>query len=121
MNRQKHWRFNSRNENTFRTESADINDSSDFGKKLRSIRLHNKLSMREAARRIGVPETTYREWEYGRKILGPEPYKKIAAAFGVSITTLFGEDGDNLELEQRLNRAKADIEFVQNEIQKMKK
>lgn len=45
--------------------------------------------MREAAKLIGIPETTYREWEYGRQIRG-EPYVKIADAFGISLDELFG-------------------------------
>lgn len=45
--------------------------------------------MREAAKRIGVPETTYREWEYGRAIRG-EPYIRIARAFGVTLDALLG-------------------------------
>jgi transcriptional regulator with XRE-family HTH domain len=47
--------------------------------------------MRETAKLIGVPETTYREWEYGRAIRG-EPYLKIARAFGISVEELFVTD-----------------------------
>ena len=76
--------------------------------------------MREAARHIGVPESTYREWEYGRKIRG-EPYLQIAKAFGVSLDELLGDGRNDSTVEQRLSRAKADIEFVQLQLKKSSK
>lgn len=39
------------------------------------------------ANAVGVPVTTYREWEYGRAING-EPYAKIAEVLEVSIAEL---------------------------------
>lgn len=60
---------------------------SDFGKKLRSLREERRLTMKEVAEQAGVSLSTYREWEYGRKILG-EPYVKIAEALGVSVGEL---------------------------------
>lgn len=62
-----------------------------ISKRLRTFRLNCGLSMREAAKKIGVPETTYREWEYGRAIRG-EPYVRIARAFGVTLDALFGNN-----------------------------
>jgi transcriptional regulator with XRE-family HTH domain len=44
---------------------------------------------REVARRIGVNESTYRQWEYGTTLSG-EPYPKIAEAFGITLDELFG-------------------------------
>lgn len=79
------------------------------------------MSMRDAARRIGVPETTYREWEYGRQIRGAESYKRIARAFGVSLAELFGEESNELTIEQRLNRASEDIQFVRASLNVEKK
>jgi transcriptional regulator with XRE-family HTH domain len=39
------------------------------------------------ARAIGVPASTYREWEYGRAIRG-EPYVKMAEVLKVSLYEL---------------------------------
>ena len=61
-----------------------------ISKKLIRLRKERNLSIRETARLIDVPETTYREWEYGRSIRG-EPYLKIAKAFGVSLNELLGD------------------------------
>jgi transcriptional regulator with XRE-family HTH domain len=73
-------------------------------KKLKKFREGRHLSMREAAKLIGVPETTYREWEYGRAIRG-EPYLKIAEAFGVSVEELFSTDKkDEWVLEKDIDR-----------------
>ncbi|MBX2994119.1 MAG: helix-turn-helix transcriptional regulator [Bdellovibrionaceae bacterium] len=92
-----------------------------FGRKLKKLRLERRISMREAARRIGVPETTYREWEYGRKILG-EPYQKIATAFGVSLERLLGESQEEVSIENRIHRIISDLTMVHTElIQKRKK
>jgi transcriptional regulator with XRE-family HTH domain len=66
-----------------------MNSGNTLNKRLRKFREQRKLSMRDTAKLIGVPETTYREWEYGRAIRG-EPYVKIAEAFGISLEDLLG-------------------------------
>lgn len=43
--------------------------------------------MKELAQQVGVPVSTYREWEYGRAIVG-EPYPKLADALRVSLSEL---------------------------------
>lgn len=94
-----------------------------IGSRLKMFRTAQGLSMREAASRIGVPETTYREWEYGRQIRGSEAYRKIAKAFNISIAALFGEgdDANDIPFDQRLNRIKIDVEILQCEIKNCKK
>jgi transcriptional regulator with XRE-family HTH domain len=67
-----------------------------FYKRLRRLREDRRLSMREVAKLINVPETTYREWEYGRAIRG-EPYIKIARALGVSLEELLGDEAHRPE------------------------
>ena len=46
--------------------------------------------MKEAADRLGVPVTTYREWEYGRSIQGADLYLKLAEVYSVSLGELLG-------------------------------
>lgn len=60
-----------------------------FNHRLKKLRTRCKFSQREAARLIGVKESTYRAWEYGNSIQG-EPYPQIAKAFGVTLDELFG-------------------------------
>ena len=64
-----------------------------FGQRLRSFRLRAGLSVSQVARRLGVAESTYREWEYGRQIRG-EPYRKLADILGVSLSILLSEEGE---------------------------
>lgn len=78
------------------------------------------LSQRETARRIGVPETTYREWEYGRQIRGAEAYCKIAQAFEISISDLFGENSTEISLENRLDRIRADAAIIKEKLKSKK-
>ena len=81
-----------------------------IGDRLKSYREAKKISVSEVARKVGVSPSTYREWEYGRKIKG-EPYVRLAEVLGVSINTLltgtkskFKED--ILMLEEIVNRLK---------------
>lgn len=84
--------------------------------RLRRLRQQRRWSMREAARRIGVPETTYREWEYGRSIRG-EWYPKIARAFGVGLAELFGaETAEHGSVEEWLDRIIADLKLLKKKL-----
>ncbi|MBX3032963.1 MAG: helix-turn-helix transcriptional regulator [Bdellovibrionaceae bacterium] len=88
-----------------------------FRKRLKRLReAHDPpLTMRQAAHFVGVPESTYREWEYGRKIRGVEPYVKIAKAFGVSLDELLGaENAPESSIEQ-------DIEDIISRLASLKK
>src|ERR1700692_1911040 len=88
--------------------------SKPMSKKLIELRKRNRLSMREAAKRIGVPETTYRDWEYGRAIRG-EPYVQIARAFGISLLDLLEESTSSKELsESDFDRIISDLIKIKN-------
>lgn len=71
--------------------------------RLKRLRRLRGFSTVEAAKLIGVPPTTYREWEYGRQITG-EPYPDIARAFEVTLDELFGNDPSNTSLESDFGR-----------------
>lgn len=58
-----------------------------FHVRLKRIRKSRGLTMRELAREIDVPETTYREWEYGRAVQG-QPYESLARTLDVSLKEL---------------------------------
>jgi len=85
-----------------------------FYKRLREFREDRRLSMRDLARLINVPETTYREWEYGRAIRG-EPYVKLARALGVSLEDLLGDD---IQLPAVLEH---DIDLIVDRLLELKK
>lgn len=93
---------------------------SPISKRLKIFRTRKGLSMRDAARLIGVPESTYREWEYGRQIRG-EPYMEIAKAFDVSIEALFGmPESSQLTIDDRLSRTIEELIIIQSECKKNK-
>lgn len=72
-------------------------DKLSFNERLKLIRQEQGLSLRQVAQRAQVPESTYREWEAGRKIIG-EPYEKIAHALNVTLYTLLtGKNANTLE------------------------
>jgi transcriptional regulator with XRE-family HTH domain len=72
-----------------------------IGNRLKRFRLKLGLSQLQAAQMIGVAASTYRDWEYGKRIKG-EPYPAIAKIFGVSISQLLTGNpslGDELLLQ----------------------
>jgi transcriptional regulator with XRE-family HTH domain len=58
-----------------------------LGVRLKRLREQRKLSVADTATALSISPSTYREWEYGRAILG-EPYKELAKVFNVSLTEL---------------------------------
>lgn len=58
-----------------------------FHKRLERLRKEQGLTAKEMARKIGVPVSTYRQWEYGRGMKLP-PLQKISQVFAISVTEL---------------------------------
>lgn len=81
-----------------------------FGKRLHSLRKLKKISVAEISKHVGVSQSTYREWEYGRAIMG-EPYILLSEALGVSLVQLM--TGEKPVIEQ-------EIEDIEERIKKIK-
>lgn len=78
------------------------NDS--LGKKLNTRRAELGLSVKKVAEDIGVSESTYRDWENGRKISG-EPYERIAKALNMPILKLItDQDMRVTEIEEEIKK-----------------
>ena len=91
-----------------------------FGQRLKRLRTAQALNIKESARRIGVAESTYREWENGRSILG-EPYMRIAETFKVSLSELIsGQRVEKLNevelLERELQSLLSKIQFLKSRL-----
>ncbi|MCY4644149.1 MAG: helix-turn-helix transcriptional regulator [Bacteriovoracales bacterium] len=87
----------------------------EFGKRLKKLRMKQKLSPEEVARASGVAVSTYREWENGRAITGCRPYFKLTMALGVSFYQLFGlEDGQKDKILLHLDAMTNLIQEVRN-------
>lgn len=85
-----------------------------FHKRLKRLRTDCGLSAKEFARRLGVPESTYRTWEYGGGIVG-QPYLKMSELLGVSLHELLtGETPKPDELIALLDK----MERLSGEIKK---
>ena len=87
--------------------------SESLGQRLKRLREEKAISIKEVAEKIGVPLTTYREWEHGRKIVG-EPYAALANLLGVSIYELI--TGEKL----KEGAAITTIDLIQNELGKLR-
>jgi transcriptional regulator with XRE-family HTH domain len=84
------------------------------------MRQQRGLRVLQVAEDLGVSPSTYREWEYGRRIQGHEVYLKLCDLFGVSLDELLrGEPGKDgklghltrsiEEIERLLARHKRDL------------
>jgi transcriptional regulator with XRE-family HTH domain len=87
-----------------------------FAKRITNLRLKNGLTQRQVAESLGVPLSTYKEWEYGRKIQGEEFYVKMSEVFSVNIRTLLtGEQNQRQEdLLQRLEAALTQLQELKS-------
>lgn len=61
--------------------------SEPLNKRLERLRRERGLTAKAMARLIEVPESTYREWEYGRGLKLP-PFTKISQVLAISVTEL---------------------------------
>ena len=60
-----------------------------FAKNLTNIRRWQKLSQKEAAEKFGVPQSTYANWEQGRREPSIQGIYLIINTFGISANDLF--------------------------------
>lgn len=65
-----------------------------IGSKIRSMRLKKRMTIKEIASQVGVPSSTYRDWEYGRKI-SADKLENLANAFEISVSELMNGDKDD--------------------------
>ncbi len=72
-----------------------------ISQRLRNLRKAQGISMKKVAALIGVPVSTYRDWEYGSKV--PAAFApKLAAALGASTLDLLGIEGTQPELYETI-------------------
>lgn len=83
--------------------------SESLSDRLRRLRTEKGYSVKEVAEAIGVPVTTYREWEHGRKIVG-EPYLALSKVFEVSLYELLtGEKTSGFDLSRSFSVIEAEL------------
>ena len=90
--------------------------SESLGQRLKRLREKNNLSVKEVAQALGIPVTTYREWENGRKIVG-EPYPALAELFEVSVYELItGEKGKESNALLCVEAIRAELEKIRSHL-----
>ena len=82
-----------------------------FSERLKRLRLHNALSIRDVASALGVSPSTYRAWEYGVQIKG-EPYVALAKVFQVGLLELL--TGESPEIESHLKIIEKSVQSIRN-------
>ena len=88
----------------------------EIGKRLKAHRILKGLSIQDAAGRIGVAASTYREWENGRAITG-NPYSKISATLDIGVYKILGIEDESkealfnclIELEKSIQNLKKNL------------
>jgi transcriptional regulator with XRE-family HTH domain len=94
-------------------------DIETFHARLRRLRMKKKYTMKSVAQLIGVPETTYREWEYGRMIQG-QPYVALANVLEVSIAELLaGRPADPQKIIEALELTEIALQNLRRELQSL--
>ena len=80
-----------------------------FAERLKELRKQANLTQVELAKRLGIGQSSYADWERGKKKPTQENLVKISQVFGVSIDYLVGNSEenlgelDNIELLFRMN------------------
>lgn len=88
----------------------------ELGRRLRKIRENKMFSAEHIAASIGVASSTYREWENGRAISG-QPYKKLAAALGVSVYEILGlEDSHKQTILLKVEQLESLVRDLRNSL-----
>lgn len=91
----------------------------EFNKRLKRLREEQGLSPKVMAEKLEVSVSTYRDWEYGRKITG-EPYVKISEVLNIGLSELFGKKPSEYsefkmaihKLKEALNQLEATCESL---------
>ena len=91
-----------------------------ISEQLKKFRKINGFSVVECSEKIGVSQSTYRDWENGRAISG-EPYLRISQMFGISLSALFGLEDEELsfqlqELDTALQKASNHIKNIRSRL-----
>lgn len=87
-----------------------------FYQRLKTHREQKGIRVSEMAKLLGVSVSTYRDWEYGRKITG-EPYVLMASILQISINELLtGDKGCPIKITRNLEVIKFQILELEREL-----
>src|SRR3972149_2149014 len=66
-----------------------------IGQKIRELRMHQGMKLKELSQKVGVTASFLSQVERGVAVPSIGSLKKISDAFGISITSFFGESGES--------------------------
>lgn len=84
-----------------------------FAERLKALRVQKGLSASEMARLIGVPQSTYSDWENGKGLRLP-PLQRISQVLAISVTELV--TGQQIPADELIK----EIEFVEEKLRSIK-
>ncbi|MGB0373279.1 MAG: helix-turn-helix domain-containing protein [Opitutales bacterium] len=65
---------------------------SDFGKRVRELRLKSGLSQQEVADQLGIGQPSYADWERRNVAISADQIKRLAEIFAVPVQELFSDE-----------------------------
>lgn len=89
-----------------------------LGERLQRLRQAARLSQPQLAEAAGVPVTTLRNWEQGRRGMMLETAATVAEALGVTLDELAGSDTETQE-SPRIRSHVNDVEAIISEVKEL--
>jgi transcriptional regulator with XRE-family HTH domain len=87
-----------------------------IGVLLKKRRAVKGLTAKEVASKLKIAESTYRDWENGRKIQG-EPYIQISQVLDIPIGTLLGVTQSNVsEIISELEEIESKVKIIRKHV-----
>lgn len=87
-----------------------------LAQKIQQLRLERKMTLKETAKLLEVPVSTYRDWEYGRK-MPADAILKLAEAFNVPMTIFAKNEASNrADLRKAIDLIEEALRIVRNAI-----
>ena len=82
-----------------------------FAQRITKRRIQLKLTQRQVAEALCIPLSTYKEWEYGRRVQGEAVYVKLSEILNINLRTLLtGELNKNGK--EKIQRIQSAIEHL---------
>jgi transcriptional regulator with XRE-family HTH domain len=89
-----------------------------FAQRITKQRLNLGLTQREVAQALKIPLSTYKEWEYGRRVQGEGVYVKLSEVLEMNLRTLLTGEVlvDRHNLVQKVQIAAKQMEEVKRSL-----
>ena len=84
---------------TLEIQSMGNFDMKPFAKRIAHLRIQRGLTQKEVANSLNVPLSTYKEWEYGRRIQGEDIYVRLAEILEIGLRELLVGQPENQKSE----------------------